>query len=148
MPVASIPVCRRGKLIHDSEHLRYSPLKTSFNLSRKPLRLRKVVAVGTIVLGELLEQLLLTVGQLFGDLDQDLNQLVAGAMAANVGQALALELEHFAVLGAAGDIELLAPLERGHFDLAAERAWANDTGTWQTRSLLWRVKIGCGLIAM
>src|SRR3954453_14395856 len=65
-------------------------------LFKEPLALGHVTAV----LGgsELAEQLLLPVGQLARDLDQHLDELVAGAVGPAVRQALPAELEDLAVL--------------------------------------------------
>ena len=65
-----------------------------------------------------------------------------------IGQTLASKLEHFAMLGADGDVQLLGTLQAlVHQSARQAQAWVKLIGTWQTRSLLWRVKIGCAFTA-
>src|SRR5688572_15448675 len=56
--------------------------------------------------GVLVEELALLFREALGDLDQHLDELVAGPMRSHVGQSLAPELEDLAVLRTAGDIEV------------------------------------------
>ena len=53
-------------------------------------------------------------------LDDDLDQLVAAAPAADVGHAAALEPEHVAALRPPGDVQPVGAVEGRHLDLGAE----------------------------
>ena len=63
---------------------------------------------------------------------------------AGVGQALALELEHVAVLRAGGRATSSLPLSVGTSILPPMAAWVKAMGTRHTRSLPCREKNGCG----
>src|SRR2546421_8240670 len=66
------------------------------------------------------EKLFLFLTQLAGNLDEDLHQLIAGALAAQIGQTLAAQLENFPVLRAGRNFHLLPAIERRHGDLRAQ----------------------------
>src|SRR5437016_12726584 len=66
------------------------------------------------------EKLFLFLTQLAGNLDKDLHQLIARALAAQIGQTLAAQLENFPVLRAGRNLHLLPAIERRHGDLGAQ----------------------------
>ena len=68
-----------------------SPFNISFSLSMKPFRCGITILI--FGLGEFAEQLLLFLGQLLRDLDQDLHEFVAVAVGAKIRQALPFSLK-------------------------------------------------------
>src|SRR5687767_13629179 len=70
--------------------------------------------------GELAQELFLPVRQPFRNLDQDLDELVAGPLGPQVGQPLPLELEDLPVLRARRELELLPAIQRRYLDACAE----------------------------
>ena len=71
-------------------------------------------------LGQLAEQFFLPGGEVPRGLDDDLDQLVAAAPAADVGHPPPLEPEHVAALGPLGDVQPVRAVEGGDLDLGAE----------------------------
>src|SRR5205814_948650 len=65
---------------------------------------------------------LLAIVELARDLDENLHELIAGAMRTEVGKAFALELEDLAMLRAGGHIQLFAAFECRDFDFATQRS--------------------------
>ena len=94
-------------------------------------------------LGELAEQLFLAGRQVPRGLDDDLDELVAAAPAADVGHAAALDPEDVAALGPRGTSRRSGPSSVGTSISAPRAAWAKLIGTWQNRSLRLRSKNGC-----
>ena len=93
-------------------------------------------------LGEFAEQLFLAGREVPGGLDDDLDELVAAAPAADVGHARALDPEDLAALGPSGTCSRSGPSSVGTSISAPRAAWAKLIGTWQNRSLRLRSKNG------
>src|SRR6266851_5094324 len=96
------------------------------HLVEEALRLRIGVLAGDG--GELLEQVALLLGELFRHLHRDPDVLVAALVAVELGDALALEPEHLAALGAGGDLHLHLAVERGHLDCGPQRRLGEADG--------------------
>ncbi len=67
------------------------------------------------------EQLLLAGGQVPRGFNDDLDQLVAPAPAADVGHAATLDSDHLTALRAAGNHDIVGTIERGNADLGPQR---------------------------
>ena len=66
------------------------------------------------------EQVLFFEFQLGGDVDADHGEQISTTSPVEMGHALALQAEHLAVFGTAGDLQFLGPIECFQFDRRAE----------------------------
>src|SRR6266700_3072425 len=78
-------------------------------------------AVGLADRLELAKQLPLSVGQVYRRFDDDVAEQIAVFTAAHAANALASQAEYLSRLGLGGDSDLRRTVQRGNFDLSAER---------------------------
>ena len=93
--------------------------RNSFNFPKK-LFLRRA-DVGILDFGQMAQRGLVFGGERVGNLDADLHQQVAAAVVSRVGHALALERKDLAALRAGRNPQLLAAVQRRHFDRRPQR---------------------------
>src|SRR5208282_294090 len=74
-----------------------------------------------VELGEFLQEFALAGGETARCLHHHANHLIAAPIAMQIDDALALEPQHFARLGAGGNLELDLAVQRRHVDFASER---------------------------